>query len=80
MGLLDESLLKVDGGLRGMSSTDPLKAFSDTVRGDFGVDVEENLVHGSDYFSPLTMNTPFFLINRIAQMTKNNMGLITEFG
>ena len=75
MGLLGESLLKVDGGLRGVSSTDPLKAFSDTVRGDLGVDVEENLVHGSGYLRPLPIRTRFFLIKRIPQLTKNQHGV-----
>ena len=31
-----------------MGETDPAKAPSGTIRGDFGVDVGHNLVHGSD--------------------------------
>lgn len=31
-----------------MGSTDPLEASPGTVRGDFGLEVEQNLVHGSD--------------------------------
>ena len=31
-----------------MGATDPLKAASGTVRGDFGLDMTENLVHSSD--------------------------------
>lgn len=31
-----------------MGETDPAKASSGTIRGDFGIDVEHNLVHGSD--------------------------------
>jgi nucleoside-diphosphate kinase len=31
-----------------MGETDPTKAASGTIRGDFGIDVEHNLVHGSD--------------------------------
>ena len=31
-----------------MGSTDPLKAFPGTIRGDFGISVESNIVHGSD--------------------------------
>jgi nucleoside-diphosphate kinase len=31
-----------------MGETDPAKAPSGTIRGDFGIDVEHNLVHGSD--------------------------------
>jgi len=31
-----------------MGATDPAKAESGTLRGDFGLDVEHNLVHGSD--------------------------------
>ena len=31
-----------------MGETDPAKASSGTVRGDFGIDIERNLIHGSD--------------------------------
>jgi nucleoside-diphosphate kinase len=31
-----------------MGATDPLKASSGSVRGDFGLDIQQNLVHGSD--------------------------------
>jgi len=31
-----------------MGATDPAKASSGSVRGDFGLDVQQNLVHGSD--------------------------------
>jgi len=31
-----------------MGATDPVKAEAGTIRGDFGVDVEHNSVHGSD--------------------------------
>jgi len=31
-----------------MGATDPAKASPGTVRGDFGLDVQQNLVHGSD--------------------------------
>jgi nucleoside-diphosphate kinase len=31
-----------------MGETDPAKALSGTIRGDFGIDIEHNLVHGSD--------------------------------
>ena len=31
-----------------MGSTDPMKAAKGTIRGDFGVDIEHNSVHGSD--------------------------------
>ncbi len=31
-----------------MGETDPAKAPTGTIRGDFGIDVEHNLVHGSD--------------------------------
>jgi nucleoside-diphosphate kinase len=33
---------------RMMGETDPAKAFSGTIRGDFGIDIGYNLVHGSD--------------------------------
>jgi len=31
-----------------MGDTDPLKAVPGTIRGDFGMEVQENLIHGSD--------------------------------
>ena len=31
-----------------MGDTDPLKAAPGTIRGDFGLEVQENLIHGSD--------------------------------
>ena len=31
-----------------MGATDPAKAYGGTIRGDFGIDVGHNLVHGSD--------------------------------
>lgn len=31
-----------------MGETDPVKALPGTIRGDFGLDIQENLVHGSD--------------------------------
>jgi len=31
-----------------MGATDPLKSSPGTIRGDFGTEVQENLVHGSD--------------------------------
>jgi nucleoside-diphosphate kinase len=34
-----------------MGVTDPKKAAPGTVRGDFGLDIGENIVHGSDSFA-----------------------------
>lgn len=31
-----------------MGATDPLEASSGTIRGDFGLDISRNLIHGSD--------------------------------
>ena len=31
-----------------MGATDPVQAGAGTIRGDFGLDVQENIVHGSD--------------------------------
>jgi len=33
---------------KAMGATDPAKAEKGTIRGDFGVDIEKNCVHGSD--------------------------------
>jgi len=38
----------VDVVRRMMGETDPLQSASGTIRGDFGLEVQENLVHGSD--------------------------------
>lgn len=43
-----------------MGSTDPLKAFPGTIRGDFGVDIGENLVHGSDSVEAATHEISIF--------------------
>jgi nucleoside-diphosphate kinase len=31
-----------------MGDTDPIKAAPGTIRGDFGLDIGQNLIHGSD--------------------------------
>ena len=31
-----------------MGETDPIKAAPGTIRGDYGLDIQENLIHGSD--------------------------------
>jgi len=31
-----------------MGETDPVKAAPGTIRGDYGLDIGENLIHGSD--------------------------------
>jgi len=31
-----------------MGATDPVKAAPGSIRGDFGLDIQQNLVHGSD--------------------------------
>ena len=38
----------VDVIRRTMGETDPVKAQAGTIRGDFGLDIEHNLIHGSD--------------------------------
>ncbi|MFC1861389.1 nucleoside-diphosphate kinase [Chloroflexota bacterium] len=38
----------VDAIRKVMGATDPAKAETGTIRGDFGVDIEHNTVHGSD--------------------------------
>jgi len=38
----------VEGLRKAMGPTDPAKAGAGTIRGDFGLDVERNSVHGSD--------------------------------
>ncbi|MFC1924163.1 nucleoside-diphosphate kinase [Chloroflexota bacterium] len=38
----------VEATRRIMGETDPLKAAPGTIRGDFGSEIEQNLIHGSD--------------------------------
>lgn len=48
VAMVVEGPFVIDVVRQSMGSTDPLKAFPGTIRGDFGVDIGENLVHGSD--------------------------------
>ena len=43
-----------------MGATNPLKAVPGTIRGDFGTDVTENLVHGSDSLESATREIEIF--------------------
>jgi nucleoside-diphosphate kinase len=43
-----------------MGATDPAKAAAGTIRKDFGVDVEQNAVHGSDAPETAAREIPFF--------------------
>ena len=38
----------IDAVRQAMGSTDPVKAPGGSIRGDFGLDIQQNLVHGSD--------------------------------
>lgn len=38
----------VEAVRQAMGATDPVKASSGSIRGDFGLDIQQNLVHGSD--------------------------------
>ena len=38
----------IEGIRKAMGATDPAKAETGTIRGDFGLDIEHNSVHGSD--------------------------------
>ncbi|HVN64049.1 MAG TPA: nucleoside-diphosphate kinase [Candidatus Binataceae bacterium] len=56
--------LMSEGGIarwRGlMGATDPKKADTGTIRKDFGIDVEQNAVHGSDAVETAKVEIPFF--------------------
>jgi nucleoside-diphosphate kinase len=43
-----------------MGETDPAKALSGTIRGDFGIDIRHNLVHGSDSLENASMEIDLF--------------------
>lgn len=43
-----EGRMAVDAARKSMGATDPVKAEPGTIRGDFGMDIGRNLVHGSD--------------------------------
>ena len=45
----------VDKARKTMGATDPAKSDQGTIRGDFGIDIERNSIHGSD--SPETART-----------------------
>jgi nucleoside-diphosphate kinase len=38
----------IDAVRQTMGATDPVKASPGSIRGDFGLDIQQNLVHGSD--------------------------------
>ncbi len=48
MAAVIEGREAVDVVRRMMGETDPIKSAPGTIRGDFGMELEENLVHGSD--------------------------------
>jgi nucleoside-diphosphate kinase len=43
-----------------MGATDPVKASPGSIRGDFGLDVQQNLVHGSDSAESAEMEISLF--------------------
>jgi nucleoside-diphosphate kinase len=47
-----------------MGATDPAKAAAGTIRQQFGIDVEQNAVHGSDAPETAAREIPFFFSGR----------------
>jgi len=45
---------------KAMGATDPAKAEKGTIRGDFGLDIERNSVHGSDSIATAEKEIKFF--------------------
>jgi len=45
---------------KAMGATDPAKAEAGTIRGDFGLDIERNTVHGSDSVATAEEETKLF--------------------
>lgn len=45
---------------KAMGPTDPAKAEAGTIRGDFGLDIERNTIHGSDSLETAEMETRLF--------------------
>jgi nucleoside-diphosphate kinase len=43
-----------------MGTTDPVKAYPGSIRGDFGLDIQQNLVHGSDSTENATQEISLF--------------------
>ncbi len=43
-----------------MGATDPAQAAPGTIRKDFGIDIEQNAVHGSDSAATAAREVPFF--------------------
>ncbi|MGH7814131.1 MAG: nucleoside-diphosphate kinase [Candidatus Binataceae bacterium] len=58
MALMGEDAIAKWRGL--MGATDPKKAAAGTIRKDFGIDVEQNAVHGSDAAETAAAEIPFF--------------------
>ena len=48
IAIIFESKSAVEVARKTMGATDPAKADAGTIRGDFGLDIERNTVHGSD--------------------------------
>ncbi|TET16695.1 MAG: nucleoside-diphosphate kinase [Dehalococcoidia bacterium] len=45
-----------------MGATDPAKAEAGTIRGDFGLDIEHNIIHGSDSTETATEEIKLFFL------------------
>ncbi len=45
---------------KAMGATDPVKAEAGTIRGDFGLDIEHNTIHGSDSAETAEMEIKLF--------------------
>ncbi|MBI2165848.1 MAG: nucleoside-diphosphate kinase [Chloroflexi bacterium] len=69
----------VEAVRQSMGATDPLKAAPGTIRGDWGLDIGRNLIHGSD--SPETARVEiglFFRPEEIADWARDTDRWITE--
>lgn len=63
-----------------MGATDPARAAKGTIRGDFGLDMEHNTIHGSDSAETADMEIRlFFSEDEIFDYRRENAGRATEF-
>ena len=64
---------------RTMGETDPVRAAPGTIRGDYGLDMGRNLIHGSDSKESAEREIAlFFAQNEIASYSRNHDIWITE--
>lgn len=74
-----EGRMAVEAARKTMGATDPVKAEAGTIRGDLGMDIGRNLVHGSDSVENAEKEISlFFSPQEIVSYRRATEGWITE--